>query len=204
MPLNRNTAYYRFAASTSRALGIRYHDSLYGEKNLLSEIPAVTSPLDMEIRLASEREIREVALLQGDDTLSRFEFALNTGSFCYIAWVGGEPAGYSWANKLVMMVDRNKAADVPPGGAFHFNSFVFPRFRGNKIFQCLIYNIYKDLKSQGCKFAGNFVDRENIASIRARQHFGVFFQPARMIKLPGFHLFTIGKGFVPGVSMEES
>ena len=204
MHLNRNSLFYRFAAGTSRLLGIRYHDSLYGEKNLLSEIPEVISPLDLEIRLASDREIRELALMQGGDTLSRFEFAVNTGSFCYIAWVGGNPAGYSWANKIVMMVDRSKAADVPSGGAFHFNSFVFPRFRGNKIFQCLIYHIYSDLKSQGCRFAGNFVDRENMASIRARQHFDVLFQPAKMVKLPGFHLFTIGKGFVTGASLEES
>jgi len=204
MPLNRNTAVYRIAAKVSRAFGIRYHDSLYGEKNLLSELPVVTSPLALDIRKAVERELRDVALLQGGDTLSRFEFAVATGSSCYIAWVDGEPAGYSWTNNRVMMMDRHRAADVPPCGSFHFNSFVFPQFRGNKIFQCLIYHVYMDLKAQGCKFAGNFVDRENTASIKARQNFGALFQPAKMVKLPGFRLFSVGRRFVPGASLEVS
>ncbi len=204
MPLNRNTAVYRIAAKISHAFGVRYHDSLYGEKNLLSELPVVTSSLALDIRKAVEREIRDVALLQGGDTLSRFEFAVATGSSCYIAWVDGEPAGYSWTNNRVMMMDRHKAADVPPSGSFHFNSFIFPQFRGNKIFQCLIYHVYMDLKAQGCKFAGNFVDLENTASIKVRQNFGALFQPAKMIKLPGFRLFAVGRRFIPGASLEVS
>ena len=204
MYISRNSSVYQFAARTSRTLGIRYHDSLYGEKNLLTEIPVVKSPLDLDIRKAEDTEIKHMALLQGGDTLSRFEFAVNTGSSCYIAWAEGQPAGYSWTNNRVMMVDRQKAADVPPNGSFHFNSFVFPQFRGNKIFQCLIYHVYMDLKSQGRSFAGNFVDRENIASIKARQHFGVVFQPVQIVKLPGIRMFSVGKKFIPGASLEIS
>ena len=61
-----------------------------------------------------------------------------------------------------------------------------------------------DLKTQNFSFAGNFVDRENVASIKARQHFGVMFQPAKIVKLPGLQLFSVGKKFVPGASLEAS
>jgi hypothetical protein len=203
MSFNRNSSFYKTAAGAAKILGIRYFDSLYGEKNLLTDIPSVNSPLDHEIRLADKEEIRKIAGIQGGDTLFRFEFALETGSSCYIVWAGGKPAGYTWINTRVMMMDMMKVIDVPDGGSFHFNSVVFPEFRRNKLFQCMIYRVYKDMKDQGYKFTGNFVDRDNTASIKARNHFNVLFQTARIGRIPGFPLFSIGRKFVPGATMER-
>lgn len=203
MSFNRNSGLYRLAAGTARAIGVRYFDSLYGEKNLHSQIPPAHSPLKHEIRLASKKEIREIARLQGGDIPFRFEFALKSGSSCYIAWAGEKPAGYTWINTRVMMMDMMKIIDVPPGGSFHFNSIVFPEFRRNKLFQCLIHRVYSDLKKQGYSFTGNFVDSNNTASIKARDHFNVLFQTARMGKIPGFPVFSIGRKFIPGASLEQ-
>jgi hypothetical protein len=203
MSFNRNSCFYRTAAGTAKILGIRYFDCLYGEKNLLSDIPSVNSLLAHEIRLADREEIRDIARIQGGDTLFRFEFALETGSSCYIVWAEDKPAGYTWINTQVMMMDMMKVIDVPAGGSFHFNSVVFPEFRRNGLFQCMIYRVYKDLKDQGYKFTANFVNRDNTASIRARNHFDVFFQTARIGRIPGFPLFSIGRKFIPGATLES-
>ncbi len=202
MSFNRNSLFYKAAAVGAKNLGIRYFDSLYGEKNLNTDIPPVDSPLDHEISLASKKEVRDVAGLQGGEIPFRFEFAMKNGSSCYIAWAEGKPAGYTWIDTRVMMMDMMKIIDVPPGGSFHFNSVVFPEFRRNKLFQSMIYRVYTDLKSQGYRYTGNFVDRDNTASIKAREHFNVLFQPARFSRIPGLPVFPIGRKFVPGASLE--
>ena len=203
MQFNRDSLFYKSAAGTAKILGIRYFDSLYGEKNLKTDIPSVESPLEHQIRLASEEEIRDIAGIQGGDTLFRFEFAMRNGSSCYIARAGDKPAGFTWVNTRVMMMDMMKVIDVPPGGSFHFNSVVFPEFRRNKLFQSMIYFVYNDLKDKGYEFTGNFVDRDNIASIKAREHFNVLFQTARIGRLPGLPLFSIGRKFTPGATLEN-
>lgn len=202
MPLNRNSLLYKTAARTAARVGIRYFDTLYGEKDLSGEIPVFQSSLDLEIRKAGEEEILTLARIQGGDMEYRFRFAVDCGGDCYIALSNGEPAGYTWVNKDVMTMDMTKIIDVPPGGSFHFNSFVFARFRGHKIFQSMISHVYHDLKNQGCVFTGNFVDRENTASIRARNHFDVLFQPVRVLRIPGLPVISVGKRFVPGASLE--
>lgn len=204
MPLNRNSLLYKTAARTAARVGIRYFDTLYGEKNLSGDIPVLQSSLDLEIREATEEEILTLARLQGGDMEHRFRFSIDHGGDCYIALANGEPAGYTWVNKDVMTMDMIKIIDVPPGGSFHFNSFVFAEFRGHKIFQNMISQVYRDLKNQGCLFTGNFVDRENTASIKARKHFSVLFQPVRVLRIPGLPVIPVGKRFVPGASLERS
>jgi len=204
MPMNRNSLLYRTTARTAARVGIRYFDTLYGEKDLSGEIPVFQSSLDLEIREATGEEILTLARIQGGDMEYRFRFAVDCGGTCHIALANGEPAGYTWTNNKIMTMDMIKIMDVPPGGSFHFNSFVFARFRGHKIFQNMISHVYRELKHQGCLFTGNFVDRENTASIRARNHFDVLFQPVRILRIPGFPVIPIGREFAPGASLERS
>lgn len=204
MAFNRNSSLYRTAALGAHALGIRYFDLLYGEIDLLERIPDITSPLDLEIRKGRQDEIRELALIRGGDMVRRFEFALSTGSICHIAWYGGKAAGCTWYNKKTITIDMIKIGDVPPGGSFRFDSFVFPEFRGRKVFQCLLNYIFHHLREEGCRFAGSFVDRENLASIRGQSNFPVSFQPVRLLKAPGLPVVFLGRKFAPGASLAKS
>jgi len=57
------------------------------------------------------------------------------------------------------------------------------------------------MKQKNCTFTANLVGQDNAPSIAARKRFGVVFQNARFLKLPGFKPLIVGKKFLMGKSL---
>lgn len=164
-------------------LGIRYYDLYYGQFRLSNPITPV--PGDVRVSQAHTDEIARL-IRDGDDALrASFERALAIDSECWLAKIDGVIAGYTWINCRVFDVVGLPVRLLPPGVAYHYQSYVFPQFRGRKVFQSMIAVVYDWLRKDGWEIAANFVDTRNAASIRARQKFGTELTRTRIIKLPG-------------------
>ncbi|RJP65262.1 MAG: GNAT family N-acetyltransferase [Candidatus Abyssobacteria bacterium SURF_17] len=190
----------RLASRTLRFAGIHYCDSFYLEKNLGTAIEPVVSPIELDISHATEDDLATIIRMRGQTVLKRFQIARAVEGVCYCAKHNGEIAGYMWLTRRAVILDELHVADLPANGAYMFGSYVFPHFRGKKIFQSLTYQAYDEMRQAGCLFVGNLVGRNNAPAVAARKRFGVLFQDSRLLKLPGFKAITVGKPFVIGAS----
>ena len=176
----------RLASRVAAIFGVRYFDLLYGEKCLLDSIAHIEPPPEIRIRRASPVELETLLQALPESQAGLGRTARANGGDVWIAWQGSKVAGYTWVNRQAMYLLQWRLLDLPAGGAFTFNSFVFPGYRGRRIFQCLSEHVYRDLKSSGFSFCCNLVDRNNAGSIGARAKFGVDYRPAPVLKLPGY------------------
>jgi len=193
----------RIASRTAGFFGVQFFNLYYGEKNLPSDIEPVDSPIALQIRKASDEDLNAVIDRLGAKTRKNFEGAKAIGSTCYIAVNEGKIAGYTWVNREFIDLVGNIAAKLPKGGSYNYNSYVFPEYRGKRVFQSMIQLVYMTMKQEGCMFTANLVDKANAPSVAARKRFGVIFQNARFLKLPGFRPLMVGKKFVMGKSVER-
>jgi ribosomal protein S18 acetylase RimI-like enzyme len=178
--------------------GVYYFDLYYGEKDLRAGVEAVAAPIDLEVRRATEEDLRYIIGRLGPETEKNFEQAKSVGSVCYVAVHDSKIAGYSWVNRQIVDLVGMCVARLPEEGSYNYNSLVFEEFRGKKVFQSLMAAVYREMKKSGCTFTANLVAKENKASVAARRRFGVKFQGVRFIKLPFADPIPIGKRFVVG------
>jgi len=82
---------------------------------------------------------------------------------------------------------RSRVHALPPEGAYTYNSWVRPEYRGQKIFQCLTRTVYSELKKESFEFCCNLVDRSNAPSVAARRRLGAQFHAAPILELPGLN-----------------
>lgn len=192
----------RLIGDLVRPLGVRFFDVHYLEKDLRGELQAIECPIALEVRLAEETDLAGILARSEPEIAARLERARAIGSTCYVAVHEGKIAGYSWANRKVVDMGGLIVARMPAEGAYNYESLVFPEFRGNKIFQCLIGAVYADMKAAGCTFTANLVDTHNAASIAARRRHGVAFQSARYLGVPFLGAVPLGRRFVVGAVLK--
>jgi len=191
----------RLASRVAGSVGVRYYTMLYGEKSLVGEIEQIEARLALDVRPATADEQAELI-----ETLRPVERrlagrAVEQGGECLIAWHEDEATGYSWINREVITLVGGVLIGLPPEGAYTFNSFVWPAYRKQKIFQALTGAVYTRLKSEGYRFCCNMVDGNNDGSIGARAKYGVAYQPAPTLKLPGLRPRLVGRRFRMGTSL---
>ena len=175
----------------------------YGEKDLRAGVEAVASPIDLEVRRASEEDLEYIIGRLGPEIRKNFEHAKSIGSVCYVAVHDSKIAGYSWANREVVDLLGMSVAQLPVEGSYNYNSLVFEEFRGKKVFQSLMGAVYREMREAGCNFTANLVAKQNAASVAARKRFGVKFQGVRFIKLPFLDPVSIGRCFVVGAAVSS-
>lgn len=183
--------------------GVYYFDLYYGEKDLRTGVEAVASPIDLEVRRASEEDLDYIIGRLGPEIGKNFGHAQSIGSVCYVAAHNSKIAGYSWANRQVVDLVGMCVARLPAEGSYNYNSLVFEEFRGKKVFQSLIGAVYREMREAGCTFTANLVAKQNAASVAARKRYGVKFQGVRFIKLPFVDPIPIGRRFVVGAVVQE-
>lgn len=188
----------RVASRLAGFFGIRFYDLYYVEKSLLTEIETVDSPIELIVREATAQELEAIIEKLGPKTRKNFRNAGAIGSTCFIALHKGNIAGYTWINRRHIDLVGQIAAKLPAEGSYSYNSYVFPEYRGKRVFQSMIRLVYLKMQQENRKFTANLVDKDNLPSIAARERFGATFQNARFLKLPGFRPLTIGKKFVMG------
>jgi len=194
----KKPALKRILSRTAGLFGVRYFDLFYGEKDLRAGVETVSSPIDLDVRRADEKDLDCIIGRLGPGTRKNFDFAKSIGSVPYVAVHDEKIAGYSWANREVVDLVGMCVARLPKEGSYNYNSLVFEEFRGKKVFQSLMGAVYREMKEAGCAFTANLVAKENQASVAARRRFGVKFQGVRFIKLPFADPIPIGRRFVVG------
>ena len=125
------------------------------------------------------------------------------GDRCYFAEVAGQLAGYSWISTEGIRSGRHIACPLAPTGVYSYLSFVFPDYRGNKIFERMLSYIYCELQDEGYEFACNLVSRRNIKSIRSRQRFDAVSKPISLLFLPRAKPWVLGGPIGTGELIEQ-
>jgi len=180
---------------------VHYYAMLYSEKSLVGGIEHIEAPDFLEVRAATGAELETILAGQSPDEAGISQRIVAAGGECLIAWRGGAMAGYSWIDRRQVLLLGNRVTDLPDEGAYTFNSYVWPDFRGRRVFQVLTESVYRLLAQEGFAFCCNLVDRNNAGSIGARLKFGVVTRPAPILKLPGVDPWSV-RGPLPwGLSL---
>jgi ribosomal protein S18 acetylase RimI-like enzyme len=181
----------RLAGRLAGLFGVRYYTMLYSEKSLVGAIEHIEAPDAFEVRPASAGDLEAIFARQSEVEAELGRRILESGGECLIAWRQKEMAGYSWIHRDRVLLLGDPVTDLPPEGGYTFNSWVWPEFRGRKVFQVLTEHVYRTLKAEGLAFCCNLVDRNNGGSIGARRKFNVAIRPAPILKLPGLDPFPL-------------
>jgi len=201
--MNSKPLIQRIASRAVGFFGVKFYNLYYGEKNLLVDIEPVDSSIELQIHKATDKDLNTIIDRLSAETRKNFECAKAIGSTCYIAVNDGKIAGYTWVNQKFIDLVGNIVTKLPKGGSYNYNSYVFPEYRGKRVFQSMIRLVYTKMKQEHCRFSANLVGKDNAPSVAARKRFGVLFQNARFLKLPGLKPLIIGKKFVMGKSVSD-
>lgn len=181
-----------------KVFGIQVQQLYYFEKDLIDAIIPVTPSLPLDIRKAGKEDINTLLNLVSKDSRQRIKRYQKYSSVCYIAWYKDQFAGYTWLNTKRILLNGYNIGSLGPGGAFAFGGYVFPEFRGKKVFTALIATYYSEMREQGYKFVGNITSVHNRPAIRARERFSAKRKRIYIMLLPfGLHILLggpIGKG----------
>lgn len=169
-------------------LGISFHKLYYFEEDLRKPIESIKSPIPIEINKATKEDIDEISKTEED-----IDKYLKENSICYVAKNEDKIAGYAWINTDKILMNGVKIGHTAEKCVFSFGGFVFPKFRGKKVFKSLIATYYKEMKDRGYEFVGNLANVDNIPAVKARESFGARKKQVYVILLP-FNLHIIFNG----------
>lgn len=179
-------------------LGLWRLKLMYGERDVTEPIPDVRTDAPVEVRIATRDDLDSVgAAIASPEDLRLFRLSRESGAVCFVAWVDGRPAGYSWLNLEALTLSARVLRKLPREYGYQCDSVVFPEYRGRKLFQKLSAAIYAYLRERGRRYACNLVARDNAASIEARRKLGATFRPVTIVKFPFFQPF-VAKGALFG------
>lgn len=183
----RKPLWVRAASRTAGLFGVRFYNMLYGECSLVGEIRQVDPPPGLEIQPTRPRDVELLLSKLSQAQADWCRIAAGLESRCFVALDGQEIAGFSWFNTQYIYMLRSRVHALPPEGAYTYNSWVRPEYRGQKIFQCLTRTVYSELKKESFEFCCNLVDRSNAPSVAARRRLGAQFHAAPILELPGLN-----------------
>ena len=195
----RQKSTLRIAVSTAaRHVGVRYFDLLYCEYCLCADISAVTTDLQVHSTLLDSAEVASLASNMDTQFGRVVEHYIDAGSQCVAARLNDELVAYNWFNLEKMFLADFDVRPLPTGGVYSHGGYVWPAYRGHRLFQYLCAEIYQHAKNLGREFVGNFVDRRNLPSIKVRENLGTRFQPVLLLKIGGLAPIYLTKRFVVG------
>jgi GNAT superfamily N-acetyltransferase len=172
--------------------GLHFFNLYYGEKVLLLNSGPNSLADYTHVRLANHEDLDNIIAITGMEIKERFERNLHLKSTCYVADFDGVIAGYSWTNRHVMSLLGMRLCCLSGNNIFLHDVFVFPEYRGKKIFQDMLYKVYDEMAHEGFLTISCFVDKDNSPSIAGFKRIGFKFKTAPILKLPGIRPFVIG------------
>ena len=131
-------------SNTARRLGFRWYDMYYLERSLERPIPELEANIPLEIAQATSDDQRQIFAGREARQHRRLERHFNSGrTLCYVARTGNELAGYSFLKSGLMDITGLDSLELPilempdDTGLTHY-SYVWPKFRRNRIFHALL------------------------------------------------------------------
>jgi GNAT superfamily N-acetyltransferase len=176
---------FRWTRWGLRRVGIRTWPLIYFETSLKDPPPEVVPGVEVSTRLVPSDEVL-ARTGEFEQQVQRFvRPEVEAGSRCYFAEHDGRLAAYSWVSPQAIRWGNCVLAPVVDRGFYSHTSYVCPEFRGKKLFQYLLANIYRERRDDGDDFLCNIVARNNAASIRVRQKLGAVGKPICLVYLFG-------------------
>ena len=192
-------------SNTARKLGFRLYDMYYVERSLHKPLPKFEPGIPLNLERATDDDQREIISSRGLRHERRLKFRFDSKrTICYVAKSGDDLVGYSMLSTGLMDITGLDAIELPirqmPAntGLTH-DAYVFPEFRGNRIFHTLLGHVYRDRKKAGLVRVSNLIDPANVWSLKVHLDLGNRIQRTRFLKFPGTGLITVGHGFVIGL-----
>jgi len=166
-----------------KIFGIRLHRMYYFEQDLRKPVGFVESPIPINVKKTSKEDTDELLKLLNIGEKKRFEECLKENYICYIAKNEEKIAGYGWINTEDIFFNRS-IGTIAKNGAYSFDNFVFPEFRGKKVFQKIITAYCEDLHNRGYEFVCNLTEVSNIPAVKARENLSTKKKLVFIILLP--------------------
>ena len=133
--------------------------------NLDEETPAVQPRLAAEFLRLTPDLVPELSSVRGSDCSTEFLQRIETGRYCYGAWVQGEPAAFGWVSDEEEQIgELNIRIRLLPGEVYIWDCATAPRFRRNGLYSALLAFILDELRSQSLCRAWIGADLDNVAS----------------------------------------
>lgn len=192
-----------FAARALAACGLRYLRLYALELDLRQALPDVAPGIDLHVQAADQRDLELIRVNSEPQGWARVLKDVSSGARCFVALHSGDVAGYTFINDTSMPVlDGVDLGPLAADAVYSFHSHVFDRYRGQRVFQVLLQRVFGLLREEGVRYVCNFVDRDNVASVRARQKLGARGRPVTVITLPVLRPIvrggTVGQGRLLG------
>jgi len=182
-PRNR-PAYQSVAGRIARVFGVQFYDLCYGQRDLSPPSESVVPTISIEVRRATTEELDRIVRRIGGGARGGFDHNIAINSTCYIAIHEGTVTGFLWVNRQVADLVGMHVAKLPAGHSFSHNAFIFPEYRGNKIYQYLRQAVCNELYESGCVSIACFVDKANTQPINVLKREGMEFHNAPVLKIP--------------------
>jgi len=186
------TSSRKLAGSVLERFGVWIWRLYYYETDLHDHSSPTLPGIDVQIRRVPPDELSERRDELGDFGRRSRGYALARGDRCYFAECSGRLAGYSWVNFHGVSVGPYLLSPLDEQGVYSHSGFVFPEFRGKRLFQHMLAHVYRELREEGYRFACNMVARDNAASIRTREKFRVVGKRILVVRLPRREPWLVG------------
>lgn len=190
--MRRKSRPREFASRALAGCGFAFYDMYFGHAVLRSCAPPSGPEIRVGVRLAKEQDLEAVACRKGGETAQRFANHKILGSSCVVAESEGTVVGYLWTNKTVFEFVGGSLGILPDGFMCVHDGFVFPEFRGNRVFQYLFATVFERGRAAGLHTAVCVADRANAPAVAGCRRAGVRFRPAPILKLPGLTPMLLG------------
>jgi len=187
----RRSRVRRILGPLAASLGVRFFDVFYGERRIDEVPPLVDAPVALEVRIASEDDVREIVAHLAPDDGARAVAAYAAGDVCVVAKAEDAVAGFIWASLARVELLGVPICTLPARGAYVHLAHVFPGYRGKKVLQVLGRALHLELRDRGCAFTCRLIDRDNAPSLIGTERGGVHYRWAPVVKLPVLPAFFL-------------
>lgn len=139
------------AAQWLRDRGLLYYRCARVVRCDTLEVPAADPEVEVDVREASDEDLRLLAPLENNIATDWLERKAQ-GSVCLVALSGSAHQGYQWITRSAEeMTEVSHVIDVSRDawGAYLFDSYVLPSFRGKGVFRTLVRSSKRWALQQG-------------------------------------------------------
>jgi ribosomal protein S18 acetylase RimI-like enzyme len=135
--------------------------------------------LNKDIEVAGNISIKEVnqtelLILEGlvdESYKSKIRFSRSIKSRYFFAYDNDKIIGFIFLNEKYIVFERWKIKRLSQGGSFIYCGYIFPEYRGKKIFEKLVFEVYKKARKEKKRFCCCFVSIYNKAAIKCQEKF---------------------------------
>ena len=171
-----------------------YRKLIIYEKSLDSVIPKIETKIEVHVRPALLNDIKRIAAANAPSLMilkellrKKYEHNLlkrqKDGHICFIAEEEKQKiAAYCWAAfREIYITEIHRKIELSPEEADLYDAFVFPEYRGKKIYQKLLAESFRFLSKRRYKRVYGHALSNNIPSRRGIQRVG--YKPKKVVTL---------------------